>query len=128
MEKDLDEIAKGKEKWQEVLKEFYEPFEKNLEKKYEEVNLDKLSGIFSENEEVTIQTLKEKKIIKGKLPVKLLGRGEIRVPLTVKLSKVSSGALEKIKKAGGTVIEILNIENQKSPPAEAKRRAGKIEK
>lgn len=37
MEKDLDEIAKGKEKWQEVLKEFYEPFEKNLEKKYEEV-------------------------------------------------------------------------------------------
>jgi len=89
-------------------------------KKYEEVNLDKLSGIFTENGEVTAQSLKEKKIIKGKLPVKLLGRGEISVPLTIKLSKISSGALKKIKKAGGTVIE-------ESPPLVAERRAGKME-
>ena len=37
MEKDLDQIADGKREWHEVLAEFYEPFEKNLEKKYEEV-------------------------------------------------------------------------------------------
>ncbi len=37
MEEKLDEIAEGKENWKEVLREFYEPFSKNLEEKYEEV-------------------------------------------------------------------------------------------
>ncbi|MFH1957094.1 MAG: 50S ribosomal protein L15 [bacterium] len=73
-------------------------------KKYEEVNLGKLAGKFSENEEVSERTLKEKKIIRGNLPVKLLGRGEIDIPLAVKLGRVSSGALKKIEKAGGKVM------------------------
>jgi len=38
MEKDLDEIAEGEKKWVPVIKEFYQPFEKNLQKKYEEVS------------------------------------------------------------------------------------------
>jgi len=38
MEEDLDEIAAGKEKWIKVLKEFYGPFEENLEKKYQEIS------------------------------------------------------------------------------------------
>ena len=38
MEKNLDEIAEGKIKWVPVIKEFYGPFEKNLEKKYEEIS------------------------------------------------------------------------------------------
>jgi len=37
MEKDLDKIAEGKKEWAPMLKEFYQPFEKNLNKKYEEV-------------------------------------------------------------------------------------------
>ncbi len=37
MEDDLDQIADGKEKWRVVLKNFYEPFAANLEKKYETV-------------------------------------------------------------------------------------------
>ena len=37
VEQQLDNIAHGEEKWQEVLHEFYDPFEKNLEEKYEEV-------------------------------------------------------------------------------------------
>jgi DNA topoisomerase-1 len=37
MEKELDEIAEGKENWKTILRDFYAPFEKNLEKKYEEV-------------------------------------------------------------------------------------------
>ena len=37
MEDNLDEIAKGKEKWVDVCRNFYIPFEKNLEEKYEEV-------------------------------------------------------------------------------------------
>ena len=38
MERDLDEIAKGKIKWVKVCKEFYEPFEENLKQKYQEVS------------------------------------------------------------------------------------------
>ena len=38
MEKNLDKIAEGKIKWLPVIKEFYEPFEENLQKKYQEVS------------------------------------------------------------------------------------------
>ena len=37
MEEELDKVAQGKQKWQKVIKEFYEPFNKNLEQKYQEV-------------------------------------------------------------------------------------------
>ncbi|MDP1719297.1 MAG: type I DNA topoisomerase [bacterium] len=38
MEEQLDQVADGKEKWQQVIGDFYKPFEKNLEEKYNEVN------------------------------------------------------------------------------------------
>ncbi|MEA3449641.1 MAG: type I DNA topoisomerase [Patescibacteria group bacterium] len=38
IETDFDKIADGKINWQEVIKNFYDPFEKNLEKKYNELN------------------------------------------------------------------------------------------
>jgi len=38
MEKNLDKIASGEKKWVPVIREFYTPFEKNLEKKYQEVS------------------------------------------------------------------------------------------
>ncbi|MDO8574720.1 MAG: type I DNA topoisomerase [bacterium] len=38
MEEDLDDIASGKKKWQPVIKEFWEPFKENLDKKSEELN------------------------------------------------------------------------------------------
>lgn len=37
IEKDLDNIAEGKQKWVPVMKEFYGPFKENLNKKYTEV-------------------------------------------------------------------------------------------
>ena len=37
MEKDLDEIAAGQTKWVPVIRNFYQPFEKQLNKKYQEV-------------------------------------------------------------------------------------------
>ncbi|OGZ98445.1 MAG: DNA topoisomerase I [Candidatus Sungbacteria bacterium RIFCSPHIGHO2_02_FULL_47_11] len=37
MEEELDEIATGTKGWQPVIREFYEPFSKHLEAKYEEV-------------------------------------------------------------------------------------------
>jgi DNA topoisomerase I len=38
MEESLDEIARGSKKWVPVIKEFYGPFEENLNQKYEEVS------------------------------------------------------------------------------------------
>lgn len=37
IEDQFDQVAEGRKKWQKVIKEFYEPFAKNLEKKYEKV-------------------------------------------------------------------------------------------
>ena len=37
MENELDKIAEGKTEWAPVIKNFYEPFEKNLEQKYQEI-------------------------------------------------------------------------------------------
>ena len=37
MEEEFDEIAEGKKEWQPVIREFYDPFAKHLEIKYEEV-------------------------------------------------------------------------------------------
>jgi DNA topoisomerase-1 len=38
MEENLDKIAKGEEKWVKILREFYDPFEENLQKKYREIS------------------------------------------------------------------------------------------
>ncbi len=38
MEEDLDKIADGSIKWVPVIKEFYQPFEENLQKKYQEIS------------------------------------------------------------------------------------------
>ena len=53
MEHQFDEIAEGKEEWKQVIKEFYEPFEKNVEKVEKELEHVKLeeevSDVICEN-------------------------------------------------------------------------------
>lgn len=71
--------------------------------RYAEVNLEQLDNL-SAGSEVTPEMLSEAGIIDGVvMPVKILGRGEISVALTVKAHKVSKGAQEKIESAGGSV-------------------------
>jgi DNA topoisomerase-1 len=38
MEKELDEVAEGKDSWQKTCKDFYNPFSKNLAEKYKDVD------------------------------------------------------------------------------------------
>lgn len=74
--------------------------------RYEEVNLEKLSD-FPAKAEITPEVLLEAGIIKNlKKPVKILGRGDVNVPLTVKTHKISASAQEKIEGAGGSVVLI----------------------
>lgn len=48
MEDDLDEIAQGKKNWKIILKNFYEPFSKNLEEKYESIKKESFSETTNE--------------------------------------------------------------------------------
>lgn len=70
---------------------------------YQVVNLDQLEEKFDKNSFVDEITLREKGLIKKKMPVKILGRGEITKPLTVRVKAISKSAMEKILKSGGKV-------------------------
>ena len=49
-------------------------------------------------------SLIQKGLVKGKRDgIKLLGKGDVAVPLTIKVNSVSAGARKKIEDAGGTV-------------------------
>lgn len=75
---------------------------------YAEVNLDQLKG-FTAGSEVTPETLVDAGILRDlKDPVVLLGRGDVGVSLKVQVHRISRGAREKIKSAGGSV-ELLPI-------------------
>lgn len=78
-------------------------FRNPFRKKILIVNLDQLKG-FEANSVVDEHTLREKGIISRRGDgVKLLGRGEVKVPLKIKLPHVSEGARQKIEAVGGTV-------------------------
>ncbi len=71
--------------------------------RYAEVNLDQLQDFKAKNE-ITPESLLEAGLINNlKKPVKVLGRGEIKAALTIKVHKVTKSAQEKIEAAGGKV-------------------------
>lgn len=68
---------------------------------YSVVNLSALE-IFEPNTEVTPALMMEKGLVKKlNRPIKILARGEISKPLTVKANHFSESAKAKIEKAGG---------------------------
>lgn len=71
---------------------------------YNEVNLDQLAEAFEANAEVTPETLLAARLLRDERnPVVVLGRGEINIPLKVRVHRISKGAQEKIEAAGGSV-------------------------
>lgn len=75
---------------------------KNFDKVYNVVNVEDLNS-FADNTVVTVELLKEKNIISQVAPygLKVLGNGNLEKKLTVKASKFSETAVQKITKAGG---------------------------
>ena len=70
---------------------------------YAVVNLDQLEARFDTDATVTPDALREAGLIHGKrLPIKVLGRGELTKALTVHAHKFSGKALEKLAAAGGS--------------------------
>lgn len=75
---------------------------------FNEVNLDQLVK-FEANSLVTPETLAEARLLRDyRNPVALLGRGEISIPLKVRVHRVTKGARAKIEAAGGS-IEIVEL-------------------
>ncbi|MCS6923243.1 MAG: 50S ribosomal protein L15 [Fimbriimonadales bacterium] len=71
---------------------------------YAVVNVGTLAERFQANDTVTPEILKERRILrKLKDGVKILGEGEINIPLTVHAHAISESARAKIEAAGGTV-------------------------
>ncbi len=74
-----------------------------FKKKYAIINIQDLSK-FESGSVVDEQAAIKAGLVKGKRDgIKLLGMGEISVPLTIKSFLVSKTAQDKIEKAGGTV-------------------------
>ena len=73
---------------------------------YSVVNLDRLSR-FPANSEVTPQSLVQAGLVKDlRKPVKILGRGELDISLTVEAHRFSKSAREKIEATGGSARQI----------------------
>lgn len=71
---------------------------------YNEVNLDQLSEAFKANAEVNPETLMAARLLRDpRLPVVVLGRGEVKAAFKVRVHRISRGAKAKIEAAGGSV-------------------------
>jgi large subunit ribosomal protein L15 len=71
---------------------------------FNEVNLDQLSEAFKENTDVNPESLEKARLLRDpRNPVVILGRGEMDMPLQVRVHRISAGAKAKIEKAGGSV-------------------------
>jgi len=72
---------------------------------YAIVNVARLNELFEDGDTVTPEALEKVGAVKSayKLPIKVLGNGDLSKKLTVEVEKVSASAQAKIEKAGGTV-------------------------
>ncbi|CAN7166804.1 50S ribosomal protein L15 [Knoellia sp. LjRoot47] len=80
------------------LRGFKNPFKTQ----YQVVNLDKLSALYPDGGDVTVEDLVSKGAVRGGHLVKVLGTGEIAVAVNVTADKFSATAKEKIEAAGGS--------------------------
>jgi large subunit ribosomal protein L15 len=72
---------------------------------YSVINVSRLEEAFEAGAEVTSDVLRERGLVNGSYPVKVLGDGDLTKALTVNVDKVSGTAREKIAAAGGSVVE-----------------------
>jgi large subunit ribosomal protein L15 len=80
------------------LKGFKNPFKVE----FQVVNLDRISSLFPDGGTIGVEELVAKGAVREGHPVKVLGSGEISVPVTVSAHAFSASAKEKIAAAGGS--------------------------
>jgi large subunit ribosomal protein L15 len=83
---------------------------------------------FDDGAEVSPETLVEKGLIKNtKTDVKLLGNGELKKKLTIRVHAISAAAREKVEQAGGTVSLLKEPKVKKRKQAKPKTAAAEPE-
>ena len=83
---------------------FRNPFRES----YVAVNLVDLCRIFEKGAVIDEAAIRASGLVKRKSDsIKLLAKGDIDFPVTVKIAKISSAAKAKITAAGGTVEEVI---------------------
>jgi large subunit ribosomal protein L15 len=70
-------------------------------KNYETVNVRQLEDKFDAGATITVEDLRERGLISGSDPVKILGDGELNKSFTVIANAFSAAALRKIEATGG---------------------------
>jgi large subunit ribosomal protein L15 len=70
---------------------------------FNEINIDQLAT-FKKGSEVTPESLAEARLLRDpRDPIVILGRGELKVALKVRVHRITRGARQKIEAAGGSV-------------------------
>lgn len=91
---------------------------------YSIVNVSDLERVFDSGAEVTEETIVGSGLIKDtQAGIKVLGNGELSKKLTVKVSKFSASAKEKITAAGGTFEALVPDAPKKSKKAKKAEKA-----
>jgi large subunit ribosomal protein L15 len=97
-------------------------------KMYHVVNVKALDAVAANGDEITVESLAAAGVVRdGKLPLKVLGEGEITKKITVTAAKFSASAKAKIEKAGGTVIEVQKKDWNRDPEAWALKQTRRAE-
>lgn len=88
---------------------------------YHVVNLKALEARCENGSEVTVQSLAKLGLVRdARLPLKVLGEGDLSKQLQVTAAKFSASAKAKIEKAGGSVIEVARktwVRDRSAKPA-----------
>jgi len=75
---------------------------------YHVVNLKTIEARMDDGAEINVETLAAARLIRDtKLPLKVLGEGEVSKKFNVTAAKLSASAKAKIEAAGGTVTEVV---------------------
>lgn len=73
-------------------------------RRYQVVSLSRIEGTFRNQREVSLEALRIHGLIKGRLPVKVLGEGDLKAAFKITAHAFSGSAREKIQKAGGEAV------------------------
>ena len=84
------------------LKGFKNPFKVE----FQVVNLDRIGALFPDGGTIGVADLVAKGAVRADAPVKVLGSGEISVPVDVSANAFSASAKDKIVAAGGSATEV----------------------
>ncbi|MEM6559814.1 MAG: 50S ribosomal protein L15 [Myxococcota bacterium] len=97
-------------------------FKNPFRKSFAVVNVDTLAAKFTAGSVVSLETLRENGLAtRSDIGVRVIGRGEIELALTLTVDHISDGAREKIEKAGGSVTVVEKVERDPSKSKRARR-------